>query len=143
MKLFTIKFRHIGPKDSKDGIEGYVLADTEQAVMEGIDKLYNYGNWGNYLEHFQDDTPEDEESVNRAKKYHEAILVYRGEIDHPDNDYGDGYYGITYYGWDEGKEISLYDAQVLVRLGIAQSWLTDTVLYPPHWTDIYNVYQES
>jgi hypothetical protein len=130
MKLFTIKFQHIGPKDTKGGIEGYVLADTEQNVMKGIDKLYNCGLWGDLLKKTED------ENLSHAKKYHEDILVYRGEIDHPDNDYGDAYYGITFYGWDEGKEISLQEAQLLVRLGIAQNWFSNTNLHPPHWTDL-------
>lgn len=134
MKLYTIEFKHYGPKSSKAGIEYYVLADSEQDVMDGISATFNT-MWTPLLCKEHDDSDEEFTQEER-EKYYSDILKYRGEINIPEPIDFDPYYGYTFYGWSEGQEISIENAQALVRLGVAKSWLKTTNLDPLPWTEL-------
>jgi|14_taG_2_1085336.scaffolds.fasta_scaffold112738_1 hypothetical protein len=45
MNLYKITFTHMGPKDRKDGIETYLVAESDEQVAEWIDKNHCYGRW--------------------------------------------------------------------------------------------------
>lgn len=121
-RLHKIRFTHHAPKDRKEGIETYVLADSETTIRDGVDHQFNYDIWreGDHDEPI--DIYNDDYEVVGQETRTERALRLRGSIDDDNNDYADAYYGITHHGWDEGVQITDEDAAVLLRLGIAEDW---------------------
>lgn len=121
MKLYTVRIRHCGPKDCKESIIGYFVAENDSAIMNYIDKELLGGIW-------KDRNDEDglceilDENYNviGTETYSEKMIRIRGEFNNSDADYSEAYYGITHYGWDEGKHISDEEVNVLVNLGVAK-----------------------
>lgn len=113
MRLFPIKFTHYSPKDSEEGVKGYVLAETEREAMKHIDF-----NFGNQCWHNADPLEVWDEKLEKIVEvsFLEKIMKERGEFWEVPTDLD---YGATQWGWDEGVEISEEDAAVLLRLGIA------------------------
>lgn len=120
MMLYKILFRHTAPKDTKIGIETYLLAENERDVYGYIDKEYNYGCWKDR----EDDGTEfplydDKSNKNRMETFREKMMRLRGEMYDDEFDYSDAYYGITLYGWELMKEdIVVEDFREMIDLGI-------------------------
>lgn len=133
MRLHKIQMRHCAPKDCKESILLYVLADSDAQVLARLDDRkthYTWGGWKEKSEEPDDDgnPPEpieiydDKWNVIGTETCIERMLRLRGEFNDPDASYEDAYYGVTHYGWSEGVEISDEDAATLIRLGIAEDW---------------------
>jgi len=120
MKLYSILIRHCAPKDYKESLVGYFLAQDDTQIMNYIDKELLSGIWSD--RHNEDGMCEiydDEGNILGKETYKEKMLHWRGEFYEPNADYSDAYYGVTHYGWTEGREISEVEAETLVRLGVA------------------------
>jgi hypothetical protein len=120
VKLYKIKIRHCAPKDCKESIVGYFLAENDLAIYNYIDKELLGGIWND--RHEEDGLFEyydDNDNLLGKEHYRERMLRYRGEFNDPHADYSDAYYGITHYGWDEGKEIWRGEVETLLEFGIA------------------------
>jgi hypothetical protein len=139
MRLHKVTMTHYAPKDRQSATAAYVLADSEEQVMDYIDRTFQYGRW-------KDGTDDDKgsecidptaawwkanpDAKDRAASlgltidnfksvtgpYRALVLWWRGDFD---EDFADAYYGITQHAWDAGAEVSEEDAAVLVRLGVA------------------------
>lgn len=122
--LYAIEFRHHSQKDSESGIKRYVLADDAVVIRDRLDKDEVYTSWSDH-----DPIPLYDEDYNEAgeENYMDRMLRLRGEINDEDFDgYDDLYYGLTLWGWSEGQDITDADAEVLLRLGIAEDWRVET-----------------
>ena len=119
MRLYRITFEHFAPRDSEDGIKSLVIAKDDEAVFEHVSTCY--AGWGDDIYVNSDPTkfkePQDEwEEVGEVLR--NRLIEERGDY-WDDSGFEDVYYGVTRFGWSEGEEISDWDAQSLVRLGIA------------------------
>lgn len=121
-RLHAITFVHASPKDQKGGIVTYVLADTEESVRDGIDTTYNYGCWRDKDGDGPVNVYDDDYNLTGTESYLTKMLRLRGSQNDEDASYEDAYYGVTHYGWTEPVEVSDSDAEVLLRLGVAQDW---------------------
>jgi hypothetical protein len=122
MKLYRIKFSHTAPKDTEEGIKGYLLAENEEQVYNYVDEKFNYGCWKD------NDEDEDREPINiydedynviGTETFKEYILRIKGQMNDEDYDYSDTYYGITLLGWElveENVNIDIYAEPI--RLGM-------------------------
>lgn len=124
MKLHQIKIRHCAPRDFKEFLVGFVLAEDEESIYEYIDKELLYGIWS---DRNQDSISEllpieiienDETIIIGYETYKEKMLRIRGEYYDQFLDYSDAYYGIAHYGWTQGVEVSEDEIQTLLHLGI-------------------------
>lgn len=127
MKLHKILMRHYAPKDSKEAIVLYVIANNESEILERLDAdngRYTYGAWKEKDEDSEEpyEIYDDKYNVIGTETYMEKMLRLRGEYNDEDADSSDSYYGVTHYGWNEGVKISKEDADTLIRLGIAEDW---------------------
>lgn len=126
-KLYKIIVKHMGPKDSHESIETYLIAKDDIQVYDHIDKTLCYGCW----------TDRDEESISNAIdsddndtgyykdddyeqpiSFRQWVMLNKGNIG--DDNESDYYYGITQYGWEEVEVINQEDLDVLVDLKIAE-----------------------
>jgi hypothetical protein len=130
MKLHKIMLRHCGPKSQVEVVLLYVLADSEECILNRLDSIdgagdrFTYGLWAERSAEAEDpfEIYDDESNVIGTETYLERMLRLRGEFNDPDADFDDAYYGIKHYGWDEGAEISQQEWEILLKLGIAQDW---------------------
>lgn len=101
MNLYAVKFRHYSPKDSKDGILTYLLANSDEDVYNWIrsEPESIYVSWMCY------DDPKNSEYEEGFK---ERIISCHGDMYDNESDVFDTYYGATQYGWDMVKDNVLY-----------------------------------
>jgi hypothetical protein len=121
MNLYKILFTHTAPKDTKEGLMTYLLANNDEQVYSFIDKEYNYECWKNNEEDTDRELIEiyDEHyNVIGTKTFKEYILEIKGEMNDESYDYSDAYYGITLYGWELLEENVSYDFTEMIKLGI-------------------------
>tara|TARA_R110001592_G_scaffold17164_1_gene72770 strand:+ start:117 stop:518 length:402 start_codon:yes stop_codon:yes gene_type:complete len=121
MNLYRITFSHTAPKDSKEGIKGYLLAENDEQVYNYVDKTFNDECWKDNEED-EDREPielyDDDYNVIGTETFKEKMLRIKGEQNDEDYDYCDAYYGITLYGWELVKENADGDYTEMVELGI-------------------------
>lgn len=121
MKLHKIQIRHCAPKDCKEAIVCYVLADNENQILSYIDKELLFGTWGDRNDDSLSEplsiTDDDGETIG-SEFYYEKMLRLRGEFNDENADYSDAYYGVTHYGWDEGVTVSNTEVETLIKLNI-------------------------
>ncbi|HHT97258.1 MAG TPA: hypothetical protein GXZ90_05125 [Clostridiales bacterium] len=117
MKLYEIRFRFYAPKDSKEGILTYLLAESSEDVYEWIrsePKLQNdkhiFVSWM-----YKDDPEADE----YEKDFKNRIIECCGDMYDDESEVYDLYYGATQYGWKEvSSNVSSNITYELKRLGI-------------------------
>ena len=121
MNLYKITFSHTAPKDSKEGIKGYLLAKNDEQVYNYVDKTFNCECWKDN-EEGEDREPielyDDDYNVIGTETFKEKMLRIKGEQNDEDYDYCDAYYGITLYGWELVKENADGDYTEMIELGI-------------------------
>ena len=125
MNLYIINFEHSAPKDTKEGIVGYFLAENDEQVFNYIDKEFECGCWTD-----KDDTDDedyepleiyDEDyNVIGTETYKERFIRLGGEMYDEDREYNDLYYGLTYYGWELVKENVDFVNAEMITLGIVK-----------------------
>jgi hypothetical protein len=124
MNLYKILFTHTAPKDRKEGIITYLLAENEEQVYSFIDKEYNYECWKDQEEENETyDVYNDDYDVVGIETFKEKILRLKGEMNDDDYDYSDAYYGITLYGWELVKENLASDYSELIALNVFKNCL--------------------
>ena len=108
---------HGGPKDSHASIETYLIANSDDQVMNWIDENKNYNYWKDCEEdgemRCQDEPPYNEITMR------EYVLQNCGDLDDEEG-WGDAYYGVTKYGWEEIKVLTEEEKSVLLNLKIAE-----------------------
>jgi hypothetical protein len=118
MKLFKIIVLHGAPRDSHTSVETYLIADSEDAVCEWINKTKKRGDW---FEEEDDTEPRmcfEDDSYEKGIPFREWVVKNRGDLK-DDEGWEDAYYGVKKWGW-EPIEASTDDMATLLRLGIAQ-----------------------
>lgn len=119
INLYKIVFSHSAPKDTEEGIKGYILAHNDVEVYECIDKEFNNGCWK--------DTEADNEMFQRdgvvsqtgGETFREKIIRLKGEINDEDFVFDDAYYGIKLLGWElVAEDVAPEDFSKSIELGI-------------------------
>lgn len=101
MKLWELRFRHYAPKDSEEGIIGYLIADsstqiydylkTEPILKDGL----KYGR-GIYVGwNYQDDPCSEGYDENHRQR----LIDCCGEMYDEEEKVNDAFYGVIHYGW--------------------------------------------
>jgi hypothetical protein len=114
--LYKVLFIHYSPKDNQEGIQEFVLAESEEAVCDYVDTTHNYGSWAEHEEPYEEFDDNTGDSLGEIP-YREKVLKERGEWF---EEVSDLYYGATQWGWSEPQSISEEDAEKLIALGIAK-----------------------
>ena len=116
MNLYEIRFRHYAPKDSKEGILTYLVAENDKRVYDWlrsepkVDDFTLYNSWAHK------DSPEDGDYEDG---FEERIIECSGDMYDDYSEVDDLYYGATQYGWKLAKEnISVDDATIIKELGV-------------------------
>lgn len=122
MNLYRIFFIHHAPKDAKEGIETYLLAQNDVEIYNYIETKYNYGCWSDI--EYENNTYEiydEHDNVVGTETLKEKILRLKGDANDVDHDFSDAYYGITFYGWELiGENVIMEDFEEVVALGIVK-----------------------
>lgn len=137
--LVELRFRHHSPKDSRAGVRELIIASSLDQAVEYIDLEH----MGLALEEMR--AREDRHTYHPVKGFwkanpakHASTRDFGLEI----GDYGevegtaynltrwlqsdswmtveDAYYGVTHWDWSRHFPVSLADAEVLLRLGLAK-----------------------
>jgi hypothetical protein len=116
MNLYRIIVLHAAPKDSHTSTETYLVAESEEAVAEWINKEKCYGYW------FGEDGEEPstryaDGDYEKEIPFREWVMLKRGDLKDPEG-WEDAYYGVTKWGW-EPIAATPEDIATLLRLGIA------------------------
>lgn len=93
----------------------YVLANNEKQVLKKIDEKFVGNSWsGNYNDytHHEQEGHED---------YYSYMLDIRGEV-FDEVAMNEALKGSQQYGWGEGQNITLEEAQVMLKFGIVEDW---------------------
>lgn len=146
MKLHQVSFTHYSQKDSETGILSWVVAEEDEQVLQfliGDDHLYGWSGWerdgdegevGPVNDWWDENPGEVARAESLGLTVHlcdwgdregkpdwvsgpltQVIRWWRGDPREVSN----LYYGATQVHWDAGKEISIEEAEVLIRLGVA------------------------
>lgn len=101
MKLWELRFRHYAPKDSEEGIIGYLIADTSEQIYDFIKTeptLQDDSNYdrGLYVNWEYKDNPDDEEY---DENHRQRLIECCGEMYDEEEEVNDAFYGVIHYGW--------------------------------------------
>ena len=112
MSLYRIIVLHGAPKDSHTSTETYLVAESDEAVFDWLNKK-NYGAWTE-----EDGEPRlREDDDGKEITFREWVMLKRGDLDDEEG-WEDAYYGVTKWGW-EPLQATEEEIAVLVKLGIA------------------------
>lgn len=119
MNIYKIHVQHFSQKDSHTSIETFVLADSDEAVYNWVDKEKCYGMYTDRTE--EDgliDVYDDEYNVVGQETFKAKMLRIGGEYFDEDYEPQDLYYGVTIYGWEK-LESTMVDVEIeaLKKLG--------------------------
>jgi hypothetical protein len=120
MKLHKILLRHAGPKDSIEVVFKYVLANSEQEILDEIDNPrggYTYGAWQEDEELY--DVYDVYNEVVGTETYLQRMLRLRGEFNDEDASYDDAFYGVKHWGGTRALK-SLPKKQMCLLLTVLQ-----------------------
>jgi len=99
LNLYTLDFKFYAPKDSKEGILTYLVAENDEQVYEWIKTEPD----GVYVSWMYKDNPEGEYG-EYEEGFKERIIACRGDMYDDESEVSDLYYGATQYGWTLVKE---------------------------------------
>ena len=123
MNLYRIKFIHVAPKDTGEGIVTYLLAENDVQVYNYIDQIYNYNCWETRNEEDEGDTDSGLYAIYDELFNVIGELTYREKVIHEKGDmfndnYADAYYGITQYAWELVEKDIKWDPTKFIELKI-------------------------
>lgn len=121
MKLWELRFRHYAPKDSEEGIIGYLIADSSTQIYDYLktepilEDGSKYGR-GIYVGwNYQDDPGNEEYEENHRQR----LIDCCGEMYDEEEKVNDAFYGVIHYGWYCVRdEISNLEIATLQSCGI-------------------------
>lgn len=90
--LYKIKMQHFSPKDSEEGIVGFLYAKNDEQVYEFLKTDPKFDNL--HILNCWDDKENDDITFKKS------LLKHQGEINNDDIEVHDLYYGCTLYGWE-------------------------------------------
>lgn len=123
MNLHKILIRHCAPKDCKESLVCWAIANNEGEILAKLDKEFTYGSWTDRdAEDGELEVHDDDGNVTGTETYLQKMARVRGEFNDDNASYEDAYYGVTHYGWSEPTPITPEDAQRLIELGVAADW---------------------
>lgn len=101
MKLWELRFRHYAPKDSEEGIIGYLIADSSEQIYNFIKtepSLKDGSKYGKglYVSWGDLDNTENEEY---DEGHRQRLIDCCGEMYDEEEEVNDAFYGVTHYGW--------------------------------------------
>lgn len=132
-KLHLVRSTHYGPKDYHEALENYLIADSEEQVLQWICKHHhrwggNFGGKGS-VEPSPKRYSENPDAIKRAADlgltldrhgvlhgaWGDVLRFWRGDFEAPQ----DLHYGATQYHWDAGRDVDEREITTLLHLGIA------------------------
>lgn len=120
MRLFKIHVKHYSPKDSHEALEGFVLAESDEAVFYFVMTKLGYHSVKDIDEELSEEVnvyDADYKVVGtETKKQH--LIRHKGEMFDPDTDVSDTYYGVTHYGWEDVGPASPEEVAFLRRMDL-------------------------
>ncbi len=127
MNLYSIDVEHSGPKDQHIAIQGYVLAENDEAVYEWLKtepELNGVSIFNSWKEKEDENEPftlyDDKYNSIGEETFKERMLRVKSQF-HEDMeyDYSDAYYGHTLYGWSLVEEdVILGHIQYSIEIGL-------------------------
>ena len=120
MDIYKIIVQHFSQKDSHTSIEVFLLAESDEAVYQWVDKEKCYEM---YSERDEEDglidIYSDDYEVIGQETFKEKMLRIGGEYFDEDYEPQDLYYGDTIYGWEK-LESDMLDIEIeaLKKLGV-------------------------
>lgn len=108
--LYSIRFVHFAPKDSQEGIIGYVVAYTADEIYEFI-KSDPEINGIKIYSSFDCDESETFEIYNEdyevigTETFKERMLRLGGQMYDEDSEVDNAHYGVIHYGWKLERKI--------------------------------------
>lgn len=126
MNLYSINFIHYAPKDSEQGVYGYVIASDDESIYEWIksepkiteDKTL-WNSYADYEIEREYEIYDSDYNVIGIESFKDRMIRLCGEMYDEEADVSDAYYGVTHYGWSLIKEeISNNEIEVLKSLKI-------------------------
>ncbi len=128
MNLYEIIFEHFAPKDSKQGIFTYLIAESDKQVYEWLasnptlkDGRWIITSWKDYEKDEEIHEIYDENyNVIGEESFKQRMIRLNGEINDEEVELNDLYYGKTLYGWKLIKEnITKLEIKLLNDTGIS------------------------
>lgn len=106
--LYSIRFIHFAPKDSQEGILGYVIAQSSEKIYEFLKtdpeinglQIYNGFDESEVFEIWDENY-----NVIGTETFKERMIRFCGEMYDESAEVNDAYYGVTHYGWKLEREI--------------------------------------
>jgi len=124
MNIYKIHVEHFSQKDSHKSTEAYLVADSDEAVYNWVDKK----ECGTYTDRNDEDglidIYDDEYNVIGQESFKEKMLRVGGEFFDEDYEPEELYYGATIYGWEK-LETNPFDLDIgaLLSIGILEDAL--------------------
>jgi len=121
MSIYKIHVEHFSQKDSHKSIEAFLVADSDEAVYDWVDKK----EYGTYTDRNDEDglidIYDDEYNVVGQESFKEKMLRVCGEFFDEDYEPEELYYGAKIYGWEK-LETNPFDLDIgaLLSIGILE-----------------------
>ena len=122
MNIYKIHVQHFSQKDSHESIEAFLLAESDEAVYQWIDKK----QYGMYADRNDEDglidVYDSEYNVIGQETFKQKMLRIKGEYFDENYEPQDCYYGVTIYGWEK-LESEMLDVEIeaLKKLGALET----------------------
>ena len=94
MNLYKVLFMHYSPKDSREGVWGFVLAEDDAQVFDKLVSLHGPCHWGDEPIETWDEVKKEIVEVSRRDKIIQECGDYWVE------DLGERHYGVTQWKWE-------------------------------------------
>ncbi len=136
--LVKVTFTHYAPRDAKEGVEDYLIANDMGQALAYIDHEYLNGAMADWENDGDEDSycPDEEWWNAHPDKKAEAASLGLEVDQHGDvsgrsaaltkflcgtgwGEVNEAYYGVTHYDWSESKTTAPETATLLLVLGIA------------------------
>lgn len=123
MNLYKVISIHYAPKDNNEGIECFLLANSDEEVYEQIANTLNV-EWPTEEKEITEEKEQEDDNVDDEEDYSydidgepatkkQLILHLKGDDSEDVYEFADLYYGQTRYTWQLLKE-NISDEEVIV-----------------------------